>query len=148
MNLSQFSCTIIYPWTSNFSSNIVKENTTQNHWGLSYLYQLSCTRIPRDTDNIPAKHTSPWNWDSSPLAMGRSFVLSTFLSMSLSHMSLMMHPAPLMKKAPAPNRASSHRLGRVPGAEARAILQVQGQYSNHVPEICWGKKNIYMNFCT
>lgn len=57
----------------------------------------------------------------------------TFLSKSLSHMSLIVHPAPLISKAPTPKSASMRRSGRHPGSAASPILQVQGRYSSHVP---------------
>ena len=51
----------------------------------------------------------------------------TFWSKSLSHMSLIMQPAPLMMRAPTPNKVSILKSGRCPGEAAIAILQVQGQ---------------------
>lgn len=57
----------------------------------------------------------------------------TFLSKSLSHMSLIVHPAPLISKAPTPKSASMRRSGRHPGSAASPILHVQGRYSSHVP---------------
>lgn len=58
----------------------------------------------------------------------------TFLSKSLSHMSLMVHPAPLINSAPVPKRDSMPRCGKHPGSEASAMLHVHGRYSNHVPK--------------
>lgn len=49
-------------------------------------------------------------------------------------MSLMVQPAPLISRAPVPNRVSMPRSGRHPGSAARAILHVHGRYSSHVPE--------------
>ena len=60
--------------------------------------------------------------------------LSTFLSKSLSHMSLIMQPAPRMKKAPAPNRISIQRSGRWPGLAANAMLHVHGHNNSSVPK--------------
>lgn len=65
----------------------------------------------------------------------------TFLSKSLSHMSLMVHPAPLISRAPVPKRESMPRCGRHPGSEARAMLHVQGRYSSHVPAAQSGQSN-------
>lgn len=58
----------------------------------------------------------------------------TFLSKSLSHMSLMVHPAPLINSAPVPKRDSMPRCGKHPDSEASAMLHVHGRYSNHVPK--------------
>ena len=60
--------------------------------------------------------------------------LFTFLSKSLSHMSLIMQPDPRMKKAPAPNRISIQRSGRWPGLAANAMLHVHGQNNSSVPK--------------
>lgn len=57
----------------------------------------------------------------------------TFLSNSLSHMSLTVQPAPRISTAPAPNRASVPKSGRQPGSAASAMLQLHGRYSSHVP---------------
>lgn len=53
--------------------------------------------------------------------------------MSLSHISLMVQPAPRMTRAPAANIASVSSGGRTPGAAARAMLQPQGQNSSQDP---------------
>lgn len=53
--------------------------------------------------------------------------------MSLSHISLMVQPAPRMTRAPAANIASVSSGGRTPGAAARAILQPQGQNNSQDP---------------
>lgn len=53
--------------------------------------------------------------------------------MSLSHISLMVHPAPRMTRAPAANIASVSSGGRTPGAAARAMLQPHGQNSSQDP---------------
>lgn len=58
----------------------------------------------------------------------------TFLSISLSHISFMVQPAPLIMTAPRPNKPSISKLGRSPAAEAKAMLHVQGQYSSNHPE--------------
>lgn len=60
--------------------------------------------------------------------------LFTFLSKSLSHMSLIMQPAPRMKKASAPNRISIQRSGRWPGLAANAMLHVHGHNNSSVPK--------------
>merc|ERR1719318_1387616 len=65
--------------------------------------------------------------------MGLSLVLSTSLSMFLSHMSLMVQPAPLMTKAPTPKMANMWRSGSWPAGVARQSDQPQGQNSSQVP---------------
>lgn len=50
-------------------------------------------------------------------------------------MSLMVHPAPLITKEPAIIRPSIPGSGSNPGAVAKVTLQLQGQNSNHVPEM-------------
>lgn len=68
------------------------------------------------------------------LVIGRNCVLFTLESKSLSHMSLIVHPAPLMTKAPAAKRLISAGSGMgAPGGEARPKLQPQGQKSNQEP---------------
>lgn len=76
-------------------------------------------------------------WISSHICHYLSYTYKcfTFLSKSLSHMSLMIHPAPLMRNAPMPNRAISLKSGKWPASPARQMLQVHGQNSSHVPEI-------------
>ena len=46
----------------------------------------------------------------------------------------MVHPAPLMRNEPRPNKASIFISGRQPGGAARDMLQVHGKYSSQVPE--------------
>ena len=53
--------------------------------------------------------------------------------MSLSHMSLIVQPAPLIKKLPSANSVNIFRSGRQPGAAAKLMLQVHGRNNNHVP---------------
>ena len=48
-------------------------------------------------------------------------------------MSLMVHPAPLITRAPSPNRANNWRSGKDPGEAASPMLHVHGKYNNHVP---------------
>lgn len=57
----------------------------------------------------------------------------TFLSMSLSHMSFIVHPAPLMMNAPNPKSTNILRSGRDPGTALIAMLQPHGQNSNQEP---------------
>lgn len=54
--------------------------------------------------------------------------------MSLSHISLIVHPAPLIKKAPVPKTANIKGSGQQPAWALKAILQPHGQKSNHDPE--------------
>mgnify|MGYP006897300956 CR=1 FL=1 len=54
--------------------------------------------------------------------------------MSLSQISLTVHPAPLITKAPAPNTPIRKGSGKTPGCVARETPQAQGQNNNHVPE--------------
>lgn len=58
----------------------------------------------------------------------------TFLSISLSHISFMVQPAPLIMTAPRPNRPSTSKFGSSPAAEARAMLHVHGQYNSNHPK--------------
>jgi len=61
--------------------------------------------------------------------------LHTWVSKSLSHMSLIVQPAPLMMREPAPNRDRRYKSGREPGAAAKDMLHVQGRYNSHVPAV-------------
>ncbi|WAR25463.1 G6PT3-like protein [Mya arenaria] len=54
--------------------------------------------------------------------------------MSLSHMSLMIQPAPRIIKEPRPNNVSKYRLGRAPAGAASAMLHVHGQNNRKVPK--------------
>jgi len=45
----------------------------------------------------------------------------TFVSISRSMRSLIVHPAPLKRKAPHPNRANILKSGRCPGGAAKVI---------------------------
>ena len=47
-----------------------------------------------------------------------------------------------MKNAPAPNKVKSQMSGRLPGAAAKPILHVQGQYNNQVPKNETEKKSL------
>ena len=97
------------------------------------LYQLSCNKMHRPMLNCPPKKTRAWNGVTSLLARGLVLVRSTLLSIFLSHMSFIVHPAPLITKAPERNRVISQGSGKAPGAVARAQLHPQGQNSSHVP---------------
>lgn len=57
----------------------------------------------------------------------------TFTSMSLSHMSFIVQPAPLIMKAPIPKRASIPISGNAPAGAAMAILHPHGQNNNQEP---------------
>ena len=59
----------------------------------------------------------------------------TFLSMSWSHMSFIVHPAPLMITAPKPKRANICKSGNAPGGAAIAMLHPHGQNNNQDPVI-------------
>lgn len=59
----------------------------------------------------------------------------TFLSISLSHISFIVQPAPLIITAPKPNKPSISKFGSSPAAEAKAMLHVQGQYNSNHPKI-------------
>ena len=72
----------------------------------------------------PASNTDACFIFNSPEARGLFFVRSICLSISLSAMSLTMHPADLVKNAPAYKSASFEILGR--GAPARATPQHEG----------------------
>lgn len=66
--------------------------------------------------------------------------------MSLSHISFIVQPAPLIMTAPRPNKPSISKLGSSPAVEAKAILHVHGQYKSNHPEnqrivkICYDQK--------
>jgi len=55
--------------------------------------------------------------------------------MSLSHMSLIVQPAPLIITAPAPKRASIPRSGKQPGIAPLAMPHPHGQNSSQDPKI-------------
>lgn len=61
-------------------------------------------------------------------------IIFTFLSMSLSHISLMVQPAPLITIAPRPNKPRTSKLGSCPAVDAKAILHVHGQYKSNHPK--------------
>lgn len=99
--------------------------------GRTNLYQFNWVKTANPSDNCPPKNVNACIGFTSPEANGLVFVLSvinvklgsnqstvetsesksarrcvpTFLSISLSHRSLMTHPAPLMTIAPVPNNA-------------------------------------------
>jgi len=62
-----------------------------------------------------------------------SMQIITLSSISLSHMSFIVQPAPLMTNAPKPKSANILRSGRDPGAAHIAMLQPHGQNSNQEP---------------
>jgi hypothetical protein len=68
-----------------------------------------------------------------PEVMGLFRVRSTAWSMFLSHMSLMVQPAPRITSAPRPKVASRAGSGRLPAGVARARLQPHGHNNNQVP---------------
>lgn len=81
----------------------------------------------------PPRKTRAWKRVISPAAIGLVLVRATLLSMSLSHMSLMVHPAPRITIAPTANLAIMTKSGRAPAGAAMAMLQQHGQRSSHVP---------------
>uniref|UniRef100_A0A0B6ZUL5 Uncharacterized protein n=1 Tax=Arion vulgaris TaxID=1028688 RepID=A0A0B6ZUL5_9EUPU len=97
------------------------------------LYVFNCRSMARAQESCTPRKTKAWNWEISPAAKGLTLVLATFESISLSHMSLIIQPAPRMKNAPAPNKVKILKSGRHPGSAAKAILHVQGQYRSQLP---------------
>jgi len=67
------------------------------------------------------------------MMMDTANVQLTFLSISVSHMSLIVQPAPLMMNAPKPKSISILRSGKHPGTALRAMLQPHGQKSSQEP---------------
>ncbi len=66
--------------------------------------KLNCKRMVNPVSNKVAKNSRPCLGLMMPLARGRFFVLSTSLSKSRSHTSLITHPAPRMIIAPIMKR--------------------------------------------
>lgn len=62
-------------------------------------------------------------WQSTIQLKEKQEIVHTLESISLSHRSLIIQPAPLIKKAPAPNKVSKVRSGKLPGADANERLQ-------------------------
>lgn len=58
----------------------------------------------------------------------------TFLSMSLSHMSLIVQPAPRIITAPRANKPRISKFGNAPADDAKAILHEHGQYKSSHPK--------------
>lgn len=85
------------------------------------------------SSTCPPRKTRAWKRVISPAAIGLVLVLATLLSISLSHMSLIVHPAPRMTIAPTANFAIMRKSGRAPAGAAMAMLQQHGHRSNHVP---------------
>ena len=68
------------------------------------------------------------------LVIGLIQVLLTFISISLSHISFIVQPAPLIIKAPAAKIPSNPGSGKGdPAGAARPRLHPQGQNNNHEP---------------
>lgn len=84
--------------------------------------------------SCPIKNPKACFTVKEPLTKGRSEVLKTFWSISLSQRSLIVHPAPRIINEPTPNRDNKYRSGQHPGAAAIAILQLPGQNNNQEPE--------------
>ena len=82
-------------------------------------------RTPRPAESCNARKAVAWGIVRSLLARGRVFVRATCESKSLSHMSLIVQPAPRMTKAPVPKRAMRGKCWRIEG-EARQVDQRQG----------------------
>ena len=68
------------------------------------LLKGSKNRIKHENINITVNPINASFIDTSPLAIGLFFVLSTLASISLSHKSFTTQPAPLIKIAPIVNR--------------------------------------------
>jgi len=110
---------------SNILVRIGEKFSTQKK--VSYLYQFNCRRTPNPTVSCPARKPSACFWVISPRASGLSFVrakrkkkaasqthcnntkdhkqnnVPTDLSRFLSHISLIVQPAPRITSAPMPN---------------------------------------------
>ena len=69
----------------------------------------------------------------APLAIGRLRVRATLLSISRSHKSFTVHPAPRKSKEPTPNVASNPTSGNAPTGAANAMDQKHGHASSAVP---------------
>ena len=83
-------------------------------------------RTPRPAESCNPRKAVAWVIDRSPFARGLVFVLSTSLSKSLSHISLIVQPAPRITKAPTVNNPISFKSGAQPGLAARAVDHQQG----------------------
>mmetsp|Transcript_6878 Transcript_6878/g.13607 ORF Transcript_6878/g.13607 Transcript_6878/m.13607 type:complete len:206 (-) Transcript_6878:89-706(-) len=97
------------------------------------LYRLSEVSTASPAVSCKPRKTSACCFVTVPAARGRVLVRSTLLSMSISHISLIVHPAPRITKAPIPNLVIIHRSGKAPMGATIAMLQQHGQRSNHVP---------------
>lgn len=74
--------------------------------------------------------------ETLPEVIGRSMVLATLLSKFLSHISLIVHPAPLMTNAPTPNTESIHTVDNSGAAlmyPAIVIAHIDGDKRSKVP---------------
>lgn len=96
-------------------------------------YQFNCNKIRQPTPNCPPKNTHASKFDISPLTNGLFLVRSTLESISLSHISFIVHPAPRIMNAPIPNKLNIYRSGSEPGAAHNAILHAHGQNKSHDP---------------
>lgn len=68
-----------------------------------------------------------------PDTRGRSLVRATLASISLSHISLIVHPAPRIINAPEAKMANVAKSGKHPGDALNATLHPHGQNNNQVP---------------
>jgi hypothetical protein len=74
-------------------------------------FAFRVVKIPRPAVRCSPRNNMAFFILNSPEARGLFLVLSTFLSKSLSHMSLMMQPADLMTSDPEAKVSSSGRSG-------------------------------------
>ena len=97
------------------------------------VYQLNCNNINKAMLNWPARNAKASFLLNSPLVIGRFRVRSTFLSISASHMSLIVHPAPLIIIAPIAIRPNMNGSGSSPADPAMPMLHPQGQNRSQDP---------------
>lgn len=105
----------------------------QNQGKVAYECQLSWSRTRAARPAWPPANQRASHLDRWPAARGRCRVLSTWRSMSRSHISLMVQPNPLMRKAPEQKRAASCGSGRAPAGAAAARAHKPGNRVSHVP---------------
>lgn len=98
------------------------------------LYQFNCNNIISPTLSCPAKNPRACFIDNDPFTKGLSAVLATLRSISLSHISFMVQPAPRIINEPIPNKVSRYGSGQHPEFAAIAILQLHGQNNNQEPK--------------
>lgn len=107
--------------------------------------QFNCSNTIKPTLNCPERYTHASSGFISLLTNGRFLVRSTFASISLSHKSFIVHPAPRIINAPHPKRANVLRSGNPPAVALNAILHPHGQNRSHEP-VVWFKISIKLLF--